>query len=151
MAKVLVLYYSAYGHIEKMANAVAEGAREAGAHVLGEQRPKDQAVALGDRLVGGGDGAGRGIVSGDPDPLAAGVEQGEVGRVQHRLAKRCVAARQWHQHRDPIAGLIGWQARVDPWRLGPKHRLGRQLHLRPRARRAAGNGDREQSEGRQPD
>jgi NAD(P)H dehydrogenase (quinone) len=31
--KVLVLYYSAYGHIEKMAQAVAEGAREAGATV----------------------------------------------------------------------------------------------------------------------
>ena len=33
MAKVLVLYYSAYGHIETMAEAVAEGAREAGATV----------------------------------------------------------------------------------------------------------------------
>lgn len=33
MAKVLVLYYSAYGHIEAMANAVADGAREAGATV----------------------------------------------------------------------------------------------------------------------
>ena len=33
MAKVLVLYYSSYGHIETMAKAVAEGAREAGAHV----------------------------------------------------------------------------------------------------------------------
>ena len=33
MAKVLVLYYSAYGHIEAMANAVAEGAREAGTQV----------------------------------------------------------------------------------------------------------------------
>ncbi|MGB3447721.1 MAG: NAD(P)H:quinone oxidoreductase [Xanthobacteraceae bacterium] len=33
MAKILVLYYSAYGHIEAMANAVAEGAREAGATV----------------------------------------------------------------------------------------------------------------------
>jgi NAD(P)H dehydrogenase (quinone) len=33
MAKVLVLYYSAYGHIETMANAVAEGARETGAKV----------------------------------------------------------------------------------------------------------------------
>ena len=29
MTKVLVLYYSAYGHIETMANAVAEGARAA--------------------------------------------------------------------------------------------------------------------------
>jgi NAD(P)H dehydrogenase (quinone) len=33
MARVLVLYYSAYGHIEAMANAMAEGAREAGASV----------------------------------------------------------------------------------------------------------------------
>ena len=33
MTKVLVLYYSAYGHIEMMANAVAEGARDAGAAV----------------------------------------------------------------------------------------------------------------------
>ncbi len=33
MAKVLVLYYSSYGHIEAMAAAVAAGAREAGATV----------------------------------------------------------------------------------------------------------------------
>ncbi|ABS66274.1 flavoprotein WrbA [Xanthobacter versatilis] len=33
MAKVLVLYYSAYGHIEQMAEAAAAGAREAGATV----------------------------------------------------------------------------------------------------------------------
>jgi len=33
MAKVLVLYYSTYGHIETLANAVAEGARSAGAQV----------------------------------------------------------------------------------------------------------------------
>lgn len=33
MAKVLVLYYSSYGHIETLAHAVAEGAREAGATV----------------------------------------------------------------------------------------------------------------------
>jgi NAD(P)H dehydrogenase (quinone) len=31
LAKVLVLYYSSYGHIETMAHAVAEGARAAGA------------------------------------------------------------------------------------------------------------------------
>jgi NAD(P)H dehydrogenase (quinone) len=33
MTKVLVLYYSSYGHIETMAQAVAEGARSAGAQV----------------------------------------------------------------------------------------------------------------------
>ncbi|WP_230534555.1 NAD(P)H:quinone oxidoreductase [Microvirga roseola] len=33
MAKVLVLYYSSYGHIETIAHAIAEGARAAGAMV----------------------------------------------------------------------------------------------------------------------
>ncbi|HUY83151.1 MAG TPA: NAD(P)H:quinone oxidoreductase [Steroidobacteraceae bacterium] len=33
MAKVLVLYYSSYGHVETMAHAVAEGARKGGATV----------------------------------------------------------------------------------------------------------------------
>jgi NAD(P)H dehydrogenase (quinone) len=33
MTKVLILYYSAYGHIERMAEAVAEGACEVGATV----------------------------------------------------------------------------------------------------------------------
>jgi NAD(P)H dehydrogenase (quinone) len=34
MAKVLVLYYSSYGHIERMAEAVAEGVREAGSDAV---------------------------------------------------------------------------------------------------------------------
>lgn len=33
MTKILVLYYSSYGHIETMAEAMAEGARNAGAQV----------------------------------------------------------------------------------------------------------------------
>ena len=33
MPKVLVLYYSSYGHMEQMADAMAEGARSAGAEV----------------------------------------------------------------------------------------------------------------------
>jgi NAD(P)H dehydrogenase (quinone) len=40
MAKVLVLYYSTYGHIEQMANAVAEGARAAGAEVAVKRVPE---------------------------------------------------------------------------------------------------------------
>lgn len=40
MAKVLVLYYSAYGHIETMAKAVAEGARAAGADVTVKRVPE---------------------------------------------------------------------------------------------------------------
>ena len=33
MARLLVLYYSSYGHVERMAEAVAEGARNGGAEV----------------------------------------------------------------------------------------------------------------------
>ena len=40
MTKILVLYYSSYGHIEKMAGAVVEGAREAGAEVVIKRVPE---------------------------------------------------------------------------------------------------------------
>jgi NAD(P)H dehydrogenase (quinone) len=50
MAKVLVLYYSTYGHIETMAGAIAEGARSAGAQVdirrVPETVPADVAKAF---------------------------------------------------------------------------------------------------------
>ena len=47
MTKVLVLYYSSWGHIEAMANAAAEGARSAGAEVAVKRVPElvPQAVA----------------------------------------------------------------------------------------------------------
>ena len=49
MSKILVLYYSAYGHIEKMAEAIAEGARSTGATVdikrVPELVPEDVAKA----------------------------------------------------------------------------------------------------------
>ena len=51
MAKVLVLYYSSYGHIEKMADAVAEGARAGGAEVeirrVAETAPDEVVKAAG--------------------------------------------------------------------------------------------------------
>lgn len=54
MAKVLVLYYSAYGHIEKMAEAVAEGARKGGAEVdirrVPETVPEEVARKAGYKL-----------------------------------------------------------------------------------------------------
>ena len=40
MSKVLVLYYSSYGHIEIMAEAVAKGARDAGAEVAVKRVPE---------------------------------------------------------------------------------------------------------------
>jgi NAD(P)H dehydrogenase (quinone) len=40
MAKVLVLYYSSYGHIETMSRAVAGGAREAGADAVVKRVPE---------------------------------------------------------------------------------------------------------------
>ena len=54
MTKVLVLYHSTYGHIETMAKAVAEGAREAGATVdikrVPETVPADLAKTFGYKL-----------------------------------------------------------------------------------------------------
>lgn len=54
MAKVLVLYYSSYGHIEKMAYAVAEGAKTTGASVdvkrVPETVPEDIARSNGFKL-----------------------------------------------------------------------------------------------------
>ena len=46
MAKVLVLYYSTYGHMEQMANAVAEGARGAGADVTVKRVPETAPEAV---------------------------------------------------------------------------------------------------------
>ncbi|NKC22192.1 NAD(P)H:quinone oxidoreductase type IV [Ochrobactrum oryzae] len=40
MVKVLVLYYSAYGHMEQMAKAAAKGAREGGAEVTIKRVPE---------------------------------------------------------------------------------------------------------------
>ena len=49
MSKVLVLYYSSYGHVEALADAVAEGARSTGATVdvkrVPETAPADVAKA----------------------------------------------------------------------------------------------------------
>ena len=55
MAKILVLYYSMYGHIENMAQLVAEGARSvAGAEVtvkrVPETIPEEQARQFGAKL-----------------------------------------------------------------------------------------------------
>ena len=40
MTKVLVLYYSSYGHMEQMAHAAADGAREAGAEATVKRVPE---------------------------------------------------------------------------------------------------------------
>lgn len=40
MTKVLVLYYSSYGHIEQMAQAVAEGVRAGGAEAVIKRVPE---------------------------------------------------------------------------------------------------------------
>ena len=54
MTKVLVLYHSTYGHLETMAKAVAEGARDAGAQVdikrVPETVPAELAKASGYKL-----------------------------------------------------------------------------------------------------
>jgi NAD(P)H dehydrogenase (quinone) len=46
MAKVLVLYYSSYGHVEKLGSAIAEGARNAGASVDVKRVPETVPTAV---------------------------------------------------------------------------------------------------------
>ena len=46
MAKLLILYYSSYGHIETMAEAIAEGARAAGAEVDVKRVPETAPEAV---------------------------------------------------------------------------------------------------------
>src|SRR5918911_2870677 len=54
MPKILVLYYSTYGHVERLAEAVAEGARSAGAEVsvkrVPELMPREIAEKSGAKL-----------------------------------------------------------------------------------------------------
>ncbi|MEZ5895409.1 MAG: NAD(P)H:quinone oxidoreductase [Parvularculaceae bacterium] len=54
MSKILVLYYSSYGHIETMAKAIAEGARSTGAEVeikrVPETVPEEIAKGAGFKL-----------------------------------------------------------------------------------------------------
>lgn len=40
MARILVLYYSSYGHVERMAQAVAEGVRDAGCEAIIKRVPE---------------------------------------------------------------------------------------------------------------
>lgn len=51
MAKILVLYYSSYGHVEKLAQALAEGIREGGAEAaikrVPETAPEDVVKSAG--------------------------------------------------------------------------------------------------------
>ena len=46
MTKILILYHSAYGHIETMAKAVAEGVREAGAEAVIKRVPETVPEAI---------------------------------------------------------------------------------------------------------
>ena len=61
MTKVLVLYYSSYGHVDQMAHAIAEGAKSAGADVAIRRVPElvtdDVARASGYRINAGAVGA----------------------------------------------------------------------------------------------
>lgn len=68
MAKILVLYYSMYGHIETMAQAVAEGARKVpGAEVTIKRVPETMDAA---RFAEVGGKSGQAAAEADPKELA---------------------------------------------------------------------------------
>jgi len=49
MSKVLVLYYSTYGHIETMAHAIAEGVRAGGAHADVKRVPETVPLEIAEK------------------------------------------------------------------------------------------------------
>jgi len=65
MTKVLVLYYSSYGHIETMARAMAEGAAGAGADVSVKRVPETVPDAVVEKA---------GFKTGQPAPIATVAE-----------------------------------------------------------------------------
>lgn len=67
MTKVLVLYYSMYGHLDAMAAAVAEGARGAGAEVTVKRVPETMTA---EQLSAAGAGADRSIPEATVEELA---------------------------------------------------------------------------------
>ena len=91
MSKILVLYYSTYGHIETMAGAVAEGARSvAGAEVTVKRVPELMSDDVLKRIGGktGSGGADRGA--------------GRAGRLRRDPVRHADAVR---QHGRPDAQL----------------------------------------------
>ena len=88
MAKVLVLYYSTYGHTEQLAQAVAEGARSAGADValkrVPELMPPEVARSAGAKLDQAADVATPGELA-QYDAIIIGTPT-RFGRVSSQMA-----------------------------------------------------------------
>ncbi|MCK9689467.1 NAD(P)H:quinone oxidoreductase [Scleromatobacter humisilvae] len=88
MAKVLVLYYSTYGHTERLAQAVAEGARSAGAEValkrVPELMPPEVARSAGAKLDQAADVATPGELA-QYDAIIIGTPT-RFGRVSSQMA-----------------------------------------------------------------
>ena len=110
MTKVLVLYYSSYGHVETMALAVAEGAREDGAEAVVKRVPE---------LVPEGSPPSR-----LQDRRRAGRDRRRAGRLR----------RGHHRHADPLrqhGGADDEFPRSDRRAMvrGQARRQGRRCHL----------------------
>lgn len=88
MAKVLVLYYSTYGHTEQLAQAVADGARSAGAEVtlkrVPELMPPEVARSAGAKLDQAADVASPGELA-QYDAIIVGTPT-RFGRVSSQMA-----------------------------------------------------------------
>ena len=157
MPRILVLYYSMYGHVETMAGAVAEGARSAGAEVT-IKRVAGAGPARGGRegACQAGPGSARGQPAGArpvrrhhprlPDPLRpdGGADGAVLGPDRRALGARR-ADRQGRQ-RLQQHGQPAWRAGDDAdghahHDAPPRHGAGRAALQRARAD-GAGRGQR---------
>jgi hypothetical protein len=97
------------------------------AHVLGQQGPENQAIAFRQRPVHGRPRARRRVVNRDPDPLAATVGQGQIGRVRDRPTDAGIGPAERHQHRNAIARVVPGQRRLTSGRRSKLGRAGSDL------------------------
>ncbi|MGH0035655.1 MAG: NAD(P)H:quinone oxidoreductase [Myxococcota bacterium] len=108
MTQVLVLYYSASGHVEAMANAVAEGARKAGAQVSLKRVP-DLVRADGSGREDGSPGATAPVASIEELPSYDAIVFGTPTRFGNMAAPMKAfldrAAGLWSQ--DSLVGKVG--------------------------------------------
>ena len=123
MTKVLVLYYSSFGHIEQMANAEAEGARSAGATVdvkrVPENVPEEIAKAFHFKLD-------------QPAPIATPAELANYDAI--------IVGAPTRFGRMPSAMGSFWEQAGQLWMSGALNRKGgRRIHLERDATRRQRN------------
>ncbi|MCY1178275.1 hypothetical protein D9M73_186180 [compost metagenome] len=105
------------------------------AHVVRQQRPEDQLIAIRQRLLCGQRSTGGSVIAGDADTFVLGIEQRHLRGIGKALADPGIGAAERHQQGNAVALRVGRDALFNH-RLLRLHRAGDRgtLHRRGAAR-----------------